>query len=316
MTNVVSMLDVSTDQVVAVAEQIIGGHAVRTPAPQRGYSNSNWRVDLDTGTYLVKLAAPERDVEKVANASYAYRLAASTAAPVPLEIYFDRQCALLGGRAVRILDWLPGRHVEWGEFHGEASRTFFLSLGRAIAELHTAACPEFSSRIGGGSGFPTWLEYLDYRIPQIIGRNQTSGTFAEDEIIGMLERARAAAVTITELVEPRLCHRDLYVDNFLIGDDGRVSAVLDLDLAEAWDPAVDFVKLRLHVFPRFDGSEDAFSQGYAEVADGPLPGFDQRVRVVEVLELSNQVINSNSRGDTEYALKTRRRLETVLAANW
>jgi Ser/Thr protein kinase RdoA (MazF antagonist) len=310
------VLDVSTDQVAAAAEQVLGGRVLRAPEPQRGYSNANWRVDLDHGTYLVKLADPARDIEKVATASYAYRLAATTAAPVPHEVHFDRHCALLGGRAVRILAWLPGRHLLHGELTGEASTRFFFSLGRAVAQLHTAACPEFSSRIGGGAGFGTWLEYLDYRIPQIIGRNRTSGTFAEPEIAGMLEQARATAVKITDLVEPRLCHRDLYLDNFLIGVDGRVSAILDLDLAEAWDPAVDFVKLRSHVFPRFEGSEAAFTQGYSETAGGPLPGFDQRVRVVEVLELSNQMINANSRDDTEYALHTRRRLEAVLSADW
>jgi aminoglycoside phosphotransferase (APT) family kinase protein len=149
-----------------------------------------------------------------------------------------------------------------------------------------------------------------------MGRNRMLGTFAEAEIVGMLDRARAVAVKITDLVEPRLCHRDLYTDNFLIGEDGRVAAILDLDLAEAWDPAVDFVKLRSHVFPRFDGSEIAFTQGYADVAGGQLPGFEQRIRVVEVVELANQMINANSRDDTEYATHTRRRLEAVLAADW
>lgn len=309
-------MDTLVDRVGAAAEEILGATLLRAPERQRGYSNSNWRVDLASGSFLIKTAAPDRDIEKVRAASNAYRLAATTAAPVQHEVHFDPECGYLDGRAVRILEWLPGRHLQRGELSSEASKAFFSSLGRATAQLHMARCPGFSSRIGTGTTFPTWLDYLDYRIPQIIGRNQQVTIFSQATIETMFDRARSVAVRITGLVEPRLCHRDLYTDNFLIGDNGHVAGILDLDLAEAWDPAVDFVKLRSHVFPRFEGSEAAFARGYAEAAGGPLPGFDLRIRVVEVLELSNQVINANGRDDLAYATHTRRRLDAVLAADW
>lgn len=309
------MPGLSLDHVAAAAEQILGGRILRRPQRQRGYSNSNWRVDLDSGSYLVKTAAPERDLDKVVAASNAYRLAETTGAPVQHEVYFEPRCALLDGLAVRILEWLPGRHVQPGDLTGRATVRFFSSLGRAVAQLHTARCPGFSSRIGGSPVFPTWLGYVDYRIPQIIGRNRSLGPFGEAEITSMFERVRATAAEVSELVEPRLCHRDLYLDNLLIGDDGRVAVILDLDLAEAWDPAVDFVKLRSQVFGLFEGAETAFGAGYADVAR-PLPEFDQRIRVVEVLELSNQVINATAVENNGYAAHNRRRLDEVLAADW
>lgn len=306
---------VSSEQVAAAAEQILGDRILRQPERQRGYSNANWRVDLGSGSYLVKTAARDREVEKVTAASNAYRLAATTAAPVQHEIHFDPHCALLNGLAVRILEWLPGRHVQPGDLTGEATADFFSSLGRAVAELHTARCPGFSSRIGGSPVFGTWCDYLDYRIPRIIDRNKKSRAFDEAEIEAMFDRVRAVAGMISDHIQPRLCHRDLYLDNFLIGDDGRLAVILDLDLAEAWDPSVDFVKLRSQVFPEFEGSEEAFTAGYTEIA-GLLPGFDQRVRVVEVLELSNHVINSVAADNDDYAGHNRRRLDAVLAADW
>jgi aminoglycoside phosphotransferase (APT) family kinase protein len=124
------------------------------------------------------------------------------------------------------------------------------------------------------------------------------------------------AEEISELVEPRLAHRDLYLDNVLVGDHGRISAIIDLDLAEAWDPVVDFVKPRSQVFPLIPGAEEAFEAGYAETAGGLPAAFEQRVRVVEVLELSNHVVNCIAGGKAEYAAHNRHRLEAVLAAAW
>jgi aminoglycoside phosphotransferase (APT) family kinase protein len=132
----------------------------------------------------------------------------------------------------------------------------------------------------------------------------------------MFDRVLAVAAEISELVEPRLAHRDLYLDNLLVGDDGRISAIIDLDLAEAWDPVVDFVKPRSQVFPLIPGAEESFEAGYAETAGGLPAAFEQRVRVVEVLELSNHVVNCVAGGMTEYAAHNRRRLEAVLAAAW
>lgn len=306
------MAPVLPDEVVAAAERILGSPVEAAPTRQRGYRNENWRVLVGGRPYLVKISPPELDIAKVTAASNAYRLAATTPAPVPRQLHFDPACRLLGGRPVRILEFRPGTHVR-PELTGAASARFFASLGRSVAQLHTARCKAFTSRIGGDEpGFPTWLDYLEYRIPQIIARNRSVEAFDESELRRMFDHVLALAARVSELVEPRLCHRDLYLDNFLVGDDGLVAAILDLDLAEAWDPAVDFVKLRSQVFPLFPGADTAFAEGYAEVAGGPLPAFAERVHIVEVLELSNHVINATATGNREYAMHNRRRLEAVL----
>ncbi len=95
-------------------------------------------------------------------------------------------------------------------------------------------------------------------------------------------------------------HRDLYLDNLLAGPDGTLVALLDFDLAEAWDPAGDLVKLRWQVLPEFPAAADALMAGYTEV-DGLPPQFERRVWVTEVLELVNYAANALAGDNQEFA---------------
>lgn len=52
-------------------------------------------------------------------------------------------------------------------------------------------------------------------------------------------RARVEAATALPPVAPSLVHGDLAGDNLRWYDDGTLAAVIDWDLASAWDPAVD-----------------------------------------------------------------------------
>ena len=109
------------------------------------------------------------------------------------------------------------------------------------------------------------------------------------------------------VVTPALCHRDLHLGNVLATPDGHLAAVLDFDGAEAWDPAIDVVKLRWLVFPDHEGAADAFARGY-----GPFPPrWDERVRLVELLELTNTVANAVADGDEAFERSARARLAAV-----
>jgi Ser/Thr protein kinase RdoA (MazF antagonist) len=311
------MSDLAREVVRDAAQQLLGP-IERLERIERGYGNQNWRVDSAGLAYLIKIGKRDADVGKAVAASNAYRLAATTSAPVPELVHFDPHCELLDERIVRILRFLPGRHPEQrlAAAGPAAITTFFSSFGSAVAQLHSARCPNFSSRVGGGPGFESWIDYVEYRAPQIVERCLRSGAFTETEIITMYDRVLRVAREVSPLVEPRLSHRDLYLDNVLISDDGAISAILDLDLAEQWDPVVDFVKPRSQIFPCYPEAAEAFEDGYAAVAGGLPPAWEQRIRVVEVMELSNHVANSTAGGNPDYADHNRRRLEQVLAGRW
>jgi aminoglycoside phosphotransferase (APT) family kinase protein len=113
-------------------------------------------------------------------------------------------------------------------------------------------------------------------------------------------------------IAPALTHRDLYLDNLLASPEGDLRAILDSDLAEVWDPVVDFVKLRWQVFSRYPGAKAAFCRGY-EAETEPLPMLRERLHVVDLLELINAVSNAGLQGWEEFEEQNRTHLRDARA---
>ncbi len=99
--------------------------------------------------------------EKLSAAALAYRRAAAGGVPVPELLLMDLDGKAFGGRAVRVLRYLAGIHPSEVLINDEVVRRFFGSLGRTLARLHAVACEGFSSRVGGATSFPTWVEYVE-----------------------------------------------------------------------------------------------------------------------------------------------------------
>jgi aminoglycoside phosphotransferase (APT) family kinase protein len=115
---------------------------------------------------------------------------------------------------------------------------------------------------------------------------------------------------LTDPIRPALCHRDLHLDNLRAGEDGRLLALLDFDSAEAWDPAVDLVKLRWLVFLRYHGASDAFDRAYF---DGRLvpDQWEERIRLAALLELTNVVANARLEDDPDFERVAREHLASL-----
>lgn len=276
-----------------------------------GFGNENWRVVVAGRPLLLKISPPGADLGKVQAASRAQRIAASTGAPVAREVLFDPVCRYFDGRIVRLFEYLPGLHPRSTLTSPGATCRFFGSFGRAVATLHSRRCDGFSSRIGATITFTGWADYVAYRVPQILDRGRTAAILAENEMEVMFDQVLSLARTVSAVVEPAVTHRDLYLDNLLADADARLTGILDFDNAEAWDPAADFVKLRWLVFPHFAGAERAFLAGY-HTATRPLPLIEKRIRIAEILELSNHAIGARLQGHEAFAQASYQRLREVL----
>ena len=306
-------MGVASERVLRLAELLLGETPPVPPVRMElGYGNENWHLQLSGGRQvLIKIAQPGHPVPKAESASRAQQLAHAVGAPVAQEILLDTQCAAADGRIIRILEYLPGLHPTHVLDSTASIDTFFGSLGRAVAHLHQARCDGFASHVGGTPNFPTWSQYVAYRVPQIARRGRACTLLTQTDLSALLNEALELAQDVSAVVEPRLTHRDLYLDNLLAEPGGTVSALLDLDHAEAWDPVADFVKLQWQVFPLYPGSAETFWSAYT-TASPPLPHFDQRLRIAQILELTNNIINAEAAGDHRYALDAQRQLHQPL----
>lgn len=169
----------------------------------------------------------------------------------------------------------------------------------------------FSSRVDGSApAFDRWSAYVESRVPAIVERAVVSGAFAEHEISPVLSEAADLAREVDHVVAPSLTHRDLHLANLVAGDDGRLAAIVDWDAAEAWDPMVDFVKLRWQACSRFDGAEEALWAAYSPAGEPRMQR--ERLHIVDVLELANGVANSKMEGWARYEAQNRSWLAAAL----
>lgn len=165
--------------------------------------------------------------------------------------------------------------------------------------------------MGGQPTFPSWSQYVRYRVPQILDRARSSGAFDEQELTDVFDEVVRTADETSPMITASLVHRDLYLDNLLISEDGTHAGFIDFDLAECWDPLVDAAKLRWQVFPLYVRAEQAFWSGYLGNTAGPTHCW-RRVWVGEVLELTNHAANATLNGKDDFARSALARLHQVL----
>jgi aminoglycoside phosphotransferase (APT) family kinase protein len=290
--------------VAAVAEAALAVDVQRADHLPVGWGNENWRVEAGGGErFVVKLGPPESAPKWQATRN-AYAIAAAQDVPVPELLHFDPACAVAGGWVVRILRWIDGE----APASGAIGAAFFRELGAAVRRLHDHAVDAFSSRLDGSApSFARWDGYVAHRWPQVRARLEVTQAFDRAQIDELEREITAGAVAVADAARPALCHRDLHLGNLLATEDGHLAAILDFDGAEAWDPAIDVVKLRWLVFPYHPGAAEAYAEGYGVTP----PKWHERIHLVELLELTNTVANAIATTDRAFEQSARRRLADV-----
>lgn len=300
----------SPEQILRLAAEVLDRTIASAERIPLGWANENWRVTTDAGCQFVIKVGPTELAAKWSATRIAYQRAEALGVPAPRLVNLDTACAAVGGRIVRVLTWVDGRDPEVVLEHPEHIERFFSELGAALRVLHDAQVEAFTSRLDGSApGFDSWDAYVRYRLPGVVERAARCAAFTRDELNTFEREASALATDVSPDIRPSLCHRDLHLGNLLAGDDGRLAAILDFDTAEAWDRAVDTVKLRWQVFPQYAGAAAAFSQGYFD-GEPPPAAWDGRVRLTTLLEMINLIANARLDGDHRYEQTWRGHLAT------
>ncbi len=177
----------------------------------------------------------------------------------------------------------------------------------------TIELPAFSSRLDDSApSFGRWAAYVEYRLGQIRARG-----LANDALdIDTLDQASAAitdlAPAVSDAARPTACHRDLHADNLLVAGDGRLLAILDWDMTEAWDPAGEWFKLDFMLFPALPGGEASFDAAYFAVHTKP-ERWRERKRLVDLMETLNAIANADPVATTDdFGSRLRSRLRSLV----
>lgn len=303
------------DDVCSTVGDLLGVRVAGAVPLPFSFSNVGWRVVTERGVPYVVKFGDARSEAKWRSAHCALELAAAVGVPVAPLVRSGRD----GDRLVRVFEWVEGETPGAANLGDDAAvRRFFSDLGTAVRALHGVELEAFSSRLDGSApSFARWSEYVGYRLRAIAGRCRATGALSEDEVERVCGVAERLAGEVDGVARPVVAHRDLHAGNLLVEPgSGRLVAILDFDMAEAWDRAADFDKLDrmlIHAFPAV--AREAFDSAYYGGGSRP-PRWEERGRLVALIEAFNTLPNAIvTDWKTEYAEDARRRLWAVVAGS-
>ena len=301
------MLD---SDVSLLVSRLLGTRIAEAQPVPMGYGNETWRVAASGGErYTVKFG-PLASEPKWRSAHRALELAGAAGVPVARLVCSGHHA----DRVVRVFDWIEGRTPTSAVLGDDAVRRLFSGLGSAVRALHEIELGAFSSRLDGSAqSFARWPDYIRYRLSAIRARCLATRALDEHALDRVCEVIGELAAEVGDAARPTLCHRDLHADNLLVDPTGRLVAILDFDMAEAWDCAGESFKLDRFLFPAFPGAQRWFDAAYR--GGRPRPSYwDERVRLVALIEALNALPNAIANGwnETTYGADARRWLHALL----
>ncbi|WP_433617886.1 phosphotransferase family protein [Dactylosporangium sp. CA-139114] len=223
--------------VTALLRERTGRTAVHCGPLSGGTFAAVWAVTLDDGTEAVVKIGPPPGVPLLryergliaAEARYYRRAGRAPGVPVPPVLAADEELVLAGR--------LPGRPLTQPHTDDASVRH---ELGAALRRLHTVTGERFGYDGPGRASGGTWPAAFAAMTADLLADGRDWGVdlpVPESGIMAVLDRH---AGTLAEVTAPSLVHFDLW-DGNVLGEDGRLTGLVDGERYFWGDPLYDFV---------------------------------------------------------------------------
>jgi aminoglycoside phosphotransferase len=261
-----------------------------------------WKLRTGAGHAYAKIHLQSAYWENEVHAYERWASAFGTRAPRLLAVRDEEPLAL-------IVSEIPGRTMEGAELTVGQERGIWREAGRALPPLHkleVGDCFGFCTRDGGCSGEPITgaIEFVEFEFERWLRRGRAIDCLTERELEVVREACEQMSVFRGERATP--CHRDYCSANWMVGENGTWSGVIDFEFAY-WDVRVaDFCR-----YPEFEWIArpdlvDAFFEGYGR----SLTEREERQRLVTLTRYAlGSVVSGSESGWLGYAGDGRRALE-------
>ena len=198
-----------------------------------GVSNLTWRLSLDDRDPVVLRVERERGIFQpydVLREGRVLSALAGTAVPVPAMLGEAAHSAALGAACI-VMEWIDAPHM------GQ------VGMSPGLFDAYRAAVDTIHAVDWRAAG----LDFLDPPAPgphaaerDLDAVHARAVSFACDAHPYITELAEAARGAMPDSPPPRLCHGDINVFNYLVGDDGAIVGVVDWEQANLGDPLSDW----------------------------------------------------------------------------
>ena len=202
--------------------ELAGTHPRITPIAE-GRTNRNFRVDVDSGSYFVRLSDKDTALLGIDRSAEHLATTAAAAGIAPTVIAFLPELGCL------VTEWLAGRSLAEGDLEHEPTLAKAIDV---VLAIHAGQQLPWSF-----SAFRVVETYRAIAVDRGVGV-----PVAYDEAHDMAERIEATFTASP--VEDRPCHNDLLAPNFIV-DEGRLWLV-DYEYAGMGDPFFDLGNLSIN----------------------------------------------------------------------
>lgn len=210
---------------VAAAYGLAGTPELSGPVA-RGQLGQVWRLDTGEGSHAVKEWFATPDLEEVSRDADLVEAALAEGVVTPRIVRTADTgvvATTVGDTAVRVFEWV--------DLLGRSRRLDPVAVGATLAALHRAAPAT-------GESVDNWFAtgFGEQRWRDLHRRVQGERAPFADQLGALVDELVAVESVIEPHETPIVCHRDLWADNVLATDDGRV-CVVDFENHGPADPS-------------------------------------------------------------------------------
>ena len=287
-----------------------------TPIPT-GKFNDSYYVSTDGGEYVLRVAPdPEAGFlfyEKgmMKQEPVLHRLLREqTSAPVAEVLDFDDSHSLID-RDYLLMERLPGQPLS--DDPACDPDAVLRQVGAALAEAHGVTADRYGYLGPHEPMAPqeTWRDAFRAMWGKLIADIVACGHYSEQEAEGFVQLFDHYQDAFDYDGPARLLHMDVWAQNILVGDDGRLSGLVDWDRAVWGDPEIEFA-----VLDYCGVSRPAFWEGYGR-SRPDSPASRIRHLFYYLYELQKYIVirqarQGNPSGAAQYKRQTLRILKNSL----
>ena len=255
---------------------------VRLEPCATGKHNQTYFVDVDEQSLVLRVAPPDDPAQML---FYEYRMMrqepelhslvrARTDTPIPEILAFERDCKQLN-RDYLLMQRMPGTPLS--EHTGLTSRTFakvLCEVGQKLRQVH-AITGDTYGYVGAHRPMAPqrdWTSAFGIMWNKLLDDIHRCGGYTAEEAASMRRLFDRHVKVFDRPVSASLLHMDVWAQNILADDHGRLTGLLDWDRALWGDPEIEFA-----VLDYCGVSEPAFWEGYGAERDR---SFEAEVRRV------------------------------------
>jgi aminoglycoside phosphotransferase (APT) family kinase protein len=251
-----------------------------------GQSNPTYRIDAASGCYVLRRKPFGTLLQSAHAVDREYRLLAALA---PLGFPVPRPLALCSdpdviGAIFYVMEMAEGRsHADGAlpDFTPDVRQKIYFALVDTLAELHRINPDEAGLGDFGKPG-----NYFERQVARWTRQYRDSQTDDLREMESLIEFLPA---TLPEQSRVSIVHGDYRIDNALFDADGRLTAVLDWELATLGDPIADFSYFAMQWVMPADGGAGLSGLDLPELGIPSLEEISERYRERSGITVAGQL---------------------------